>query len=75
MTSELGNLSPEQLALLDRWIPGASVERDHGWGLVETKGAGGLGRPGQPPGPGPRPVKSSGVRAAKALRIEAGVLS
>ena len=36
MTSEFGNLSPEQLALLDRWLPGASVERDHGWGLVET---------------------------------------
>jgi len=36
VTSELGNLSPEQLALLDRWLPGASVEKDHGWGLVET---------------------------------------
>jgi len=36
VTSEFGNLSPEQLALLHRWLPGASVERDHGWGLVET---------------------------------------
>jgi hypothetical protein len=36
VTSEVGNLSPEQLVLLDRWLPGASVERDHGWGLVAT---------------------------------------
>lgn len=36
MTSGLGNLSREQLALLDLWLPGASIERDHGWGLVET---------------------------------------
>ena len=36
MNPGLGSLSPEQLALLDRWLPGASVERDHGWGLVET---------------------------------------
>jgi hypothetical protein len=34
VTSEVGNLSPEQLALLERWLPGASVERDHGWGLA-----------------------------------------
>jgi hypothetical protein len=36
VTSDLGNLSPLQRALLDQWLPGASVERDHGWGLVET---------------------------------------
>jgi hypothetical protein len=36
MTSALGNLSPQQRALLDQWLPGASVERDHSWGLVET---------------------------------------
>ena len=36
MTSEFGNLSPQQLALLDQWLPGASVEKDHGWGQVET---------------------------------------
>jgi hypothetical protein len=36
VTSGLDNLSPEQLALLDRWLPGAKVERDHGWGLVAT---------------------------------------
>jgi hypothetical protein len=36
VTSELGDLSPEQLALLHRWLPGARVETDHGWGLVET---------------------------------------
>jgi hypothetical protein len=36
VTSELGNLSPHQRALLYRWFPGASVERDHSWGLVET---------------------------------------
>jgi hypothetical protein len=30
------NLSPRQCALLDRWLPGAKIERDHGWGLVET---------------------------------------
>lgn len=36
MTSELRNLSPRQRALLDQWLPGASVEREHSWGLVET---------------------------------------
>jgi len=36
VTPELGNLSPEQLALLDRWLLDARAERDHGWGLVET---------------------------------------
>jgi hypothetical protein len=36
VTSGLGNLTERQRALLDLWLPGASVERDHGWGLVET---------------------------------------
>jgi hypothetical protein len=36
VTSGLGNLSRRQRALLDQWLPGARVERDHGWGLVET---------------------------------------
>jgi hypothetical protein len=36
VTSALGNLSPQQRAQLDQWLPGASVERDHSWGLVET---------------------------------------
>ncbi|HTJ32571.1 MAG TPA: aminoglycoside phosphotransferase family protein [Dactylosporangium sp.] len=36
MTSGLGDLSARQRALLQRWLPGASVERNHSWGLVET---------------------------------------
>ena len=36
MTSALDSLSPRQRALLDQWLPGATVERDHGWGLVAT---------------------------------------
>ncbi len=36
MTSELGSLSARQRALLDQWLPGASVEKEHSWGLVET---------------------------------------
>ena len=36
MISELRNLSPRQRALLDQWLPGASVEKDHSWGLVGT---------------------------------------
>lgn len=36
MTYPLGNLSPRQRALLDQWLPGARVERDHSWGLVQT---------------------------------------
>ncbi|HLL69430.1 MAG TPA: phosphotransferase [Micromonosporaceae bacterium] len=36
MTSALGKLSPRQRALVDQWLPGATVERDHSWGLVET---------------------------------------
>jgi hypothetical protein len=34
--SAFGQLSPRQRALVDRWLPGARVERDHGWGLVDT---------------------------------------
>jgi tRNA A-37 threonylcarbamoyl transferase component Bud32 len=36
VTSELRSLTPRQRALLDQWLPGASVEREHSWGLVET---------------------------------------
>jgi hypothetical protein len=36
VTSELGNLSPRQRTLLDQWLPGARVEKDHSWGLVDT---------------------------------------
>ena len=36
MTSALGKLSSQQRARLDRWLPGASVAKDHSWGLVET---------------------------------------
>ena len=36
MTSEFRILSQRQRALLDQWLPGASVERDHSWGLVQT---------------------------------------
>ncbi|GAB4050799.1 hypothetical protein GCM10028775_24660 [Catellatospora paridis] len=36
MTSGLDNLTPQQRRLLDRWLPGARVERDHSWGLVAT---------------------------------------
>ncbi|MEV5208230.1 phosphotransferase [Micromonospora sp. NPDC053740] len=32
----LANLSVRQLALLEKWLPGAKVERDHSWGLVQT---------------------------------------
>jgi Ser/Thr protein kinase RdoA (MazF antagonist) len=34
--SGLGNLSWQQRALLEQWLPGASVEREHSWGLVAT---------------------------------------
>jgi thiamine kinase-like enzyme len=34
--SPLGNLSPQQRALVNQWLPGATVEKDHSWGLVET---------------------------------------
>jgi aminoglycoside phosphotransferase len=36
VTPELGKLSPQQRALVDRWLPGARVETDHSWGLVDT---------------------------------------
>ncbi|MFY1594340.1 phosphotransferase [Micromonospora sp. WMMD737] len=36
MTSVFGDLSSQQRALVDQWLPGATVERDHSWGLVET---------------------------------------
>jgi len=36
VASGFRNLTPQQRALLDRWLPGARVERDHSWGLVET---------------------------------------
>ena len=36
MVSALGKLSPKQQALLEQWLPGASVARDHSWGLVDT---------------------------------------
>lgn len=36
MTRGLDSLSRQQRALLDQWLPGASVAKDHGWGLVET---------------------------------------
>jgi hypothetical protein len=36
VTSGLDSLSRQQRALLEQWLPGASVQRDHGWGLVAT---------------------------------------
>ncbi|MEU8233313.1 phosphotransferase [Actinoplanes sp. NPDC048967] len=36
MTSALGNLSPRQRELVDQWLPAATVEKDHSWGLVAT---------------------------------------
>ncbi len=36
MTSQLGNLSSRQRELLDQWLPGASVDTEHSWGLVQT---------------------------------------
>jgi hypothetical protein len=33
---DLRDLSARQRALLDQWLPGANIERDHAWGLVET---------------------------------------
>ncbi|MEV1315903.1 phosphotransferase [Micromonospora arborensis] len=30
------NLSTRQRALLAQWLPGANVEKDHSWGLVQT---------------------------------------
>jgi Phosphotransferase enzyme family len=36
VTRGLGGLSARQRALLDQWLPGVSVARDHSWGLVQT---------------------------------------
>lgn len=36
VTSALGNLSEQQQALLDQWLPSATVEKNHSWGLVAT---------------------------------------
>jgi hypothetical protein len=36
VTSALTNLSRRQRELVDEWLPGAAVERDHSWGLVAT---------------------------------------
>jgi len=36
VTFALGNLSPQQQALVDQWLPSATVERNHSWGLVAT---------------------------------------
>jgi hypothetical protein len=36
VSSDHGQLSPRQQALLDLWLPGATVEHDHSWGLVGT---------------------------------------
>ena len=33
--SDLEKLSSDQRMLLDQWLPGAVVERDHSWGLVD----------------------------------------
>lgn len=36
MTSDFRTLSPQQQALLQRWLPGARVAADHSWGQVQT---------------------------------------
>ncbi|MEV4702412.1 aminoglycoside phosphotransferase family protein [Actinoplanes sp. NPDC049316] len=36
MVSGLGKLSPQQQALVEQWLPGGVVEKDHSWGLVQT---------------------------------------
>ena len=36
MTADLSGLSVRQRALLERWLPGLRVEKDHSWGLVQT---------------------------------------
>ncbi len=36
MIPGLRHLSPRQRALLGQWLPGASIEKDHSWGLVNT---------------------------------------
>ncbi|HET7801271.1 MAG TPA: aminoglycoside phosphotransferase family protein, partial [Humibacillus xanthopallidus] len=34
--ADVAPLSPQQAQLLDAWLPGAEIVRDHGWGLVAT---------------------------------------
>ncbi|MCY1141425.1 phosphotransferase [Actinoplanes sp. Pm04-4] len=36
MTSAFDDLSPQQQALVDQWLPSAIVEKNHSWGLVST---------------------------------------
>ncbi|GIE76710.1 hypothetical protein Aph02nite_26600 [Actinoplanes philippinensis] len=36
MPDPLGKLAPAQRVLLDTWLPGATVIKDHSWGIVET---------------------------------------
>ncbi|NUQ87668.1 MAG: aminoglycoside phosphotransferase family protein, partial [Glycomyces artemisiae] len=36
MTEALNALSERQRDLVGTWLPGAAVEADMGWGLVET---------------------------------------
>lgn len=36
MSADLSKLSAHQMALFNRWLPGARVERDHSWPLVAT---------------------------------------
>lgn len=36
MARDFGSLPASQRALLNAWLPGAIVEKDHSWGLVET---------------------------------------
>jgi hypothetical protein len=36
VTSGVENFSAAQRVLLNQWFPGASVERNRSWGLVET---------------------------------------
>ncbi|MEO6998121.1 MAG: phosphotransferase [Terracoccus sp.] len=33
----VNGLSPDQQRLLEQWLPGAVLERDHSWGLVDTQ--------------------------------------
>jgi Phosphotransferase enzyme family len=36
MAADPGSLSARQRELLDQWLPGACIERNHSWGLVQT---------------------------------------
>jgi hypothetical protein len=36
MTSGIGALTRRQQELLDTWLPGAEVAKDHSWGLVDN---------------------------------------